>query len=352
MHTGHAVNLWMIRKFQDYGHKVIFLVGDVTTAIGDPTGKSKTRPVISQEDIEENTKHFIEQVKSILRFDDPNLIEIRKNSEWFNKMSVMEFLNIVAMVTHARLVSRDMFQERIKGHLDIYMHEMLYPVLQGYDSFALESDLTIIGTDQLFNEMLGRFYQEKFNQSPQAIVTTKITPGLDGKEKQSKSIGNYIGLAHSAEDKYGRTMTLPDELIIEYFKVYTDIPMDEVKKYEKDLKAGENPRNIKSKLAFEITKRYHGEKEAGRAAQEFENIFKNKEKPTEMPKAKFKKGDKLVDALVDSNTVSSKSEARRLIQQKGVRDNDTVIDDIDYKLEKGKHVVQVGKRRLIQLEEK
>jgi len=240
----------------------------------------------------------------------------------------------------------------MKKELDIYMHEMVYPILQGYDSYELQSDLTIIGTDQLFNEMMGRFYQEKFGQKPQIIITTKITPGIDGKEKQSKSLGNYIGLVHSAQDKFGRIMTLPDNLIIDYFKVYTDVPMGEIKSYEKDLKGGANPRDIKLELAFEITKRYHGSKDAEKAANEFEKIFKKKEKPTEMPKATYSKGSKLVDVLAQSKVVSSKTDARRLIQQGGVRVDDKVTRDIDCTLEKGKHTVQVGKRRFVELSEK
>ncbi|MDP7552581.1 MAG: tyrosine--tRNA ligase, partial [Nitrospinaceae bacterium] len=194
LHIGHAVNLWMMRELQELGHKVIFLIGDFTTQIGDPTGRSDTRPIILREEIEKNAEEFIRQAKMVLRFDDPNLLEVRKNSEWFSEYSLSDFLKLLAMVTHARLISRDMFQRRIEKQEDIYMHEMIYPILQGYDSYVLESDLTIIGSDQLFNEMLGRFYQQKLGQKPQVIITTKITPGIDGKAKQSKSLDNYIGL--------------------------------------------------------------------------------------------------------------------------------------------------------------
>ncbi|MBI3337120.1 MAG: tyrosine--tRNA ligase [Candidatus Staskawiczbacteria bacterium] len=171
LHIGHAANLWMMRLLQDHGHKVIFLIGDFTTQIGDPTGKSRTRPVILQEEIERNTLEFIEQAKMVLRFDNPELLEVRRNSEWFGNMAIGEFLKLLSMVTHARLISRDMFQKRLTDEDDIYMHEMVYPLLQGYDSFALQSDVTIIGSDQLFNEMMGRFYQERFGQTPQVILT-------------------------------------------------------------------------------------------------------------------------------------------------------------------------------------
>src|SRR5690606_34551494 len=204
LHIGHAVNLWLMRYLQTMGHKVVFLIGDFTTRIGDPDGRLDTRPVIPREEIEKNAEAFIAQAKMVLRFDDPELIEIRRNSEWLDKLAMQDFMNLLSMVTHARLLSRDMFQARIEAEKDIYMHEILYPVLQGYDSVAVESDLTIIGSDQLFNEMMGRFFQERMGQKPQTIITTKITPGIDAKAKQSKSLGNYIGLAHTPRDKFGR----------------------------------------------------------------------------------------------------------------------------------------------------
>ena len=256
LHIGHAVNLWMMRKLQDFGHKVVFLIGDFTTQIGDPTGKNKTRPVISQEEIERNTQEFIEQAKMVLRFDDPNLLEIRRNSEWYGKLPTIEFLRLMQMLTHSRLISRDMFQKRIAEETDIYMHELVYPILQGYDSVVLDSDLTIVGSDQLFNEMLGRFFQERFGQRQQVIITTKVTPGIDGGAKQSKSLDNYIGLGHSPRDKFGRTMKLPDSLILQYFRVYTEVP-DAVLE-EMDVLVKSDPMEAKKRLAAEIVRRYHG----------------------------------------------------------------------------------------------
>ena len=204
LHIGHAVNLWMMRYFQEHGHKVVFLIGDFTTRIGDPTGRGAARKVPTRDEIDANANHFIEQVGKVL-LTDPAVFEVRRNSEWFDKMSVAEFFPLLAMLTHARLVQRDMFQKRIREHQEIYMHEMLYPLLQGYDSYMLESDLTIVGTDQLFNELMGRFYQEKFDQPPQIVMTSKITPGTDGKEKQSKTIGNYIVGASSRLRRLPRT---------------------------------------------------------------------------------------------------------------------------------------------------
>src|SRR5215469_5940897 len=223
LHIGHAVNLWMMRILQDLGHKVQFLIGDTTTRIGDPSGRNALRPIIPPEEIEANAEAFMTQARMVLRFDDPKLYEVRRNSEWYDHMPASELLQLLSMVTNTRLVSRDMFRERMRQEQDIHMHEMIYPVLKGYDSFMLKSDLTIIGSDQLFNEMMGRFYQEKLRQKPQVIITTKITPGLDGKAKQSKSLGNYIGLGHSPRDQYGRLMSLPDALIPDYLRVYTEL---------------------------------------------------------------------------------------------------------------------------------
>jgi tyrosyl-tRNA synthetase len=266
LHIGHAVNLWMYRKLQEMGHKVVFLIGDFTTQIGDPTGKSKMRPIIPLEEIEKNAEAFINQAKMVLH-DEPNLVEVRRNSEWYDNMSAKELLSLMSMVTHDRLIARDMFRKRIEQKQEIYENELIYPILQGYDSVMLKTDLTIIGSDQLYNEMMGRFFQGKFVQIPQVIITTKITPGIDGKEKQSKSLGNYIGLAHPPKEKFGRIMSMPDNLIIEYFKVYTEVPLEEIIKMEKNFSS--DPMKFKLLLAEEVVKRYHGEKIAEEELQLF-----------------------------------------------------------------------------------
>jgi len=346
LHTGHAVNLWMMRSLQDLGHKVIFLVGDFTTQIGDPTGKNKTRPIISQKDIERNTQKFIEQAEMILRFDDPELLEIRKNSEWFNKMPMGEFLKLLSLVTHNKLISREMFRQRIKNHEDLYMHELIYPILQGYDSVVLESDLTIIGSDQLFNEMIGRFYQEKFGQTPQVIITTKITPGVDGGEKQSKSLGNYIGLGHSPRDKFGITMRLPDNLIQVYLEVYTDISgkrLDELCQLVKS-----NPLEAKKQLAKEIVRRYHGEEVACHEYSWFNRTFSQGKVPKDIPYIKVEKD--LVTALdmviKFFDGTESKSYIRKLFMQGAIKCNGNKIDDFKQTIEITSDMIfSVGKRK-------
>lgn len=345
LHIGHAVNLWMMRKLQDLGHKVIFLVGDFTTQIGDPTGKSKTRPVIPLEEIERNTSQFIEQAKMVLRFDDPNLLEIRRNSEWYGKMALSEFLKLMSLVTHSRLISRDMFQKRIAESADIYMHELVYPILQGYDSFMLNSDLTIIGTDQLFNEMMGRFYQEKFGQRSQVILTTKITPGIHGVAKQSKSLDNYIGLGHSPRDKFGRTMRLPDALIATYFRVYTEVTEPELRKLDAMIKS--DPLEAKKLLAMEIVKRYHGEKAAQSEREWFDHTFSRRQIPLDAPTVTVEA--KAVPALEIVKQFFSgrkgNAEIRRLFQQGGVTINDHKVTNPLEQIEPSDgDTVQVGKR--------
>ncbi|MBU4369855.1 tyrosine--tRNA ligase, partial [Patescibacteria group bacterium] len=315
LHLGHGVNLWKMRAFQELGHKVVFLIGDFTTRIGDPTGKSIVRPQMSKKQIEKDAAEYKKQVSKIL-LTNSSVFEERRNSEWYDKMKLNEFFQLLSKITHAQLIQRDMFQERIKKEQEIYVHELLYPILQGYDSVMLKSDLTIIGQDQLFNELIGRDYQKVFNQAPQSIITTIITPGIDGKEKQSKSLGNYIAILDTPKDKYGKIMSIPDNLIISYFKVYTKLLSSEIKKFEKQLKQGINPRDLKARLGFEIVKLYHGEKAADKAGEEFNRIFRDKKLPENIPVYKINKERfKLMDILVETKLTVSRGEARRLIEQ-------------------------------------
>lgn len=326
LHIGHAVNLWMMRQMQDMGHKVIFLIGDFTTRIGDPTGRNVQRPVLAVEEITRNAEAFIEQARMVLRFDDPQVLEIRRNSEWYQGMSAAELLQLLAQITHARLISRDMFQARIQQGRDIYLHEMLYPVLQGYDSVALQSDLTIIGSDQLFNEMLGRFYQEHSGQAPQVIITTKITPGIDGKAKQSKSLDNYIGLGHTPREKFGRTMKLPDELIATYLEVYTTVPLDTIATIRAELAT--DPMCAKLFLASEIVKRYHGAKVAEQEQAWFLETFSQRTVPKDIPEIQLAGGQLSAFEVVKHffGTAKSNSEIRRLFEQRAIERNGDKIE--------------------------
>lgn len=341
LHIGHAVNLWMYRSLQELGHKIIFLIGDFTTQIGDPTGKNKTRPVIPEEEIKENAEAFIKQAMMVLH-NDPDLVEIRRNSEWFREMPTQKFLSLMSMVTHAQLAARDMFRKRIDSGQEIYMHEMIYPLLQGYDSVELNADLTIIGSDQLYNEMMGRFFQEKFGQTAQVILTTKITPGIDGKAKQSKSLGNYIGLSHSPREKFGRLMSMPDNLIQQYLEVYTDLPMEIVTSLSEQIKS--DPMKIKTRLANAVVSRYHGNEIANTEERWFIQTFSRKEVPTDIPTIAIgKESAPALEILKHCQTDKSNGELRRLIEQGGAKVNGEKISSPEQKISLPA-VVTIGKR--------
>lgn len=344
IHIGHAVNLWMYRALQELGHKVVFLIGDFTTRIGDPTGKNKTRPVIPEEEIQKNAEAFIEQAMMVL-LDDPNLIEIRRNSEWFGNMPAGEFMGVISMITHGRLAARDMFRKRQEEGGDIYMHEMLYPVLQGYDSVELKADLTIIGSDQLYNEMIGRFYQEKYEQKPQVIITTKITPGIDGGAKQSKSLNNYIGLGHTAREKFGRIMSMPDEQVRQYYEVYTNVELSEIDKVLNQ----DNPRDIKLQLAVDIVTRYDGPEAAFAEKQWFIETFSNRQAPDDAPEIGFsEEGIKAFDIVRKCLPAGeSNSQIRRLFEQNAIKVNEETIQMED--MVQVPASLKIGKRRWFKL---
>lgn len=329
LHIGHAVNLWMYRQLQELGHKIIFLIGDFTTQIGDPTGKNKTRPIIPPAEIQKNAEAFIEQAMMVLH-KDPNLTEVRRNSEWFDKMSAKELISLMSTITHDHLISRDMFRTRVKEGKEIYEHELVYPILQGYDSVMLKADLTIIGSDQLFNEMMGRSFQEKFGQPPQVIITTKITPGIDGKGKQSKSLSNYIGLSHSPREKFGRVMSIPDNLIIDYFRIYTDVPLKEITEIERNLSS--DPMKHKLLLAKEIVKRYHGEVIGEEELRWFRKTFSEQQIPKDAPTISVGKKTATVFEILRqcfSTNEKSNSELRRLITQGAVRIEGEAVKELD-----------------------
>jgi len=351
IHLGHAVVLRKLRQFQDLGHRVIFLVGDFTGMIGDPTDKGAARQPLTREQVLENAKTYKEQLEKIIEFKGKNPAEFRFNSEWNDKLNFREIIQLSHYFTVQQLLERDMFQERIKKEKPIHLHEFLYPLIQGYDAVVLEADVQVAGTDQTFNMLAGRHLNKVLKNKTNIVLSCPLLEGTDGR-KMSKSFGNVIGVTDPANDMFGKMMSIKDELIVRYFELCTNRTNEEIKEIAKKLEGGENPRDLKFELAKDIVTIYHSEKAAEKAGQEFEKILKKKEKTTEMPKASFKKGDKLVDVLVESKTVSSKSDARRLIQQNGVKDNDETVTDIDYTLDKGKHTVQVGKRRFIELSEK
>ncbi len=348
LHIGHAVNLWKIRALQEAGHKAVIVLGDFTTQIGDPTGKSQTRPVLALTAIKKNIAAIKTQVEKIL-LTSSRVYEVRNNSEWFGKMKTAEFLNLLTMVTHSQLIQRDMFQQRIKEGKEITMSEILYPILQGYDSVMIKSDFTVIGSDQLFNEHMGRFFQERFGQKPQAIMTHKLMPGLSGGEKMSKSLGNYIGLNDSPKDKFGKTMRVLDSLIIPYLEAYTSMPLMEVDHIREDIKHGKNPMEAKYILAEALVARYHSAAIARREKEEFINVFSRGDVPDTMAEVLLKDGTwDMVDLLIAVGLAPSKSEARRLIRQGAVEiDGAGVEADKKQVMIKKGSIIRVGKRRFV-----
>lgn len=328
LHLGHAVNLWMMRELQDLGHRVVFLLGDITTRIGDPTGRSETRPVLPPAEIDANAASFLAQVSMVLRTD-PDVFEVRRNSEWYGTMDVATLLRLFGQVTHAQLMARDMFRERLAAGREIGMHELSYPVLQGYDSFAVGSDLTIVGSDQLFNEQLGRHFQQRLGTAPQVVVTTTITPGTDGGPKQSKSLNNYIGLTDSPVDKFGKLMNLPDELIGQYSLVYTDLPLSTVRELG-DLAAlgGRAARDAKLRLAQSVVARYHGAATAAARRRDFTEVFSGRNHPRELPEvAVADPRPTVLDLLRAARPQDSNSALRRLVRQGGVAVDGEKVDD-------------------------
>lgn len=348
LHIGHAVNLWAMRELQEAGHKVVLLIGDFTTRIGDPTGKSKTRPVISPEQIERDADSFISQVSKIL-LTEPTVFEVRRNSEWWAPITLVRFMELLSMVTHARLIQRDMFQRRIAQDAEIYMHELLYPILQGYDSYELESDLTIVGTDQLFNELMGRFYQEHFGQRPQAVITTAITPGIDGREKQSKSLGNYIAISDTARDMFGKAMRLPDKLIAQFLRVYTLVPLADIDHIEKAIRVEElNPMDAKRMLGRALVERYYGAETAAHEDSWFTEVFSRRAIPEDVPVINVANPNvTLIELLRQCLPDESSSELRRLIQYGSVRlDGEHKLMDPEQRHPvSSDDVIRVGKRR-------
>ncbi|MGH2771330.1 MAG: tyrosine--tRNA ligase [Actinomycetota bacterium] len=352
LHIGHAVNLWMMRDLQEHGHRVVFLIGDFTTRIGDPTDKNQTRGKIPTEEIEVNADRYIEQISRIL-LTDSEVFEVRRNSEWYSGMSLEQFLDLLTLVTHSKLIQRDMFQKRISAQAEIYTHELLYPVLQGYDSYALESDITIVGTDQLFNELMGRFYQERLGQAPQIVLTTKITPGIDGREKQSKSLGNYIALGDTPRDKFGKAMSVPDHLTRSFLEVYTLVPMGEIEEvFEAVDRSALNPMEAKRRMARALVERYHGAGAAQTEDEWFRKVFSEAQQPDTMPSVRIAPGESVLQVLGRCLPSKSRSELRRLVAAGAVRLNDKKVTDWESSLglEDKSGVLRVGKREWFRLD--
>lgn len=342
LHLGHTVPLRKLRKFQDAGHQAVMIIGDFTARIGDPSGKDKTRPQLTEKDIKKNLKSYLDQARKVLNI---KKLEIHYNGDWFTKNPEL-LLQLMSKMSIERLLERDDFQKRIKAGQDVTMLETLYPILQGYDSVAVKADLEIGGNDQKFNLLMGRRIQRKYDMAEQDVLTLPLLEGTDGVHKMSKSLGNYIGLTESPETMFGKVMSIPDELTAKYTELLTDLDVSEMEYLVKS-----NPRSAKMKLAKEIVKMYHDEKSATTAEEEFVRVVSNKEAPSEIESQKLKvKSLALVDLLMETKMAVSKSEARRLIEQGGVKINEEKQSDPMKTVELGKEILlQVGKRKFLKV---
>ena len=351
LHLGHSVVLRKLRQFQDLGHQAILIVGDFTGMIGDPSGRSKTRPPLSLEETRKNGQTYFEQATKILS---TKKVKMLYNSEWLSKMSFEEVIMLASKYTIARILERDDFAERYKAGDPISIHELLYPLAQAMDSVAIKADVELGGTDQKFNLLVGRDIQREYGQDPQVILTMPILRGTDGVEKMSKSLDNYIAITDPPNEIYGKTLSIPDNLILDYFLLTTSVSADELAIIRKQLDdRGVNPRDLKRRLARQIVTLYYNEQSAQWAEEEFDRIFVAKETPEEIEQFTIRTGNgkiSIVELLTTTKMASSKSEARRLIQQGGVTIDGERITDPSYvvKLEKD-FVLKVGKRRFLKI---
>jgi tyrosyl-tRNA synthetase len=349
IHLGFAVVLRKLRQFQDLGHIAVLIVGDFTGMIGDPTGRSKTRPALTEVQIKQNLARYQEQVFKILI---PERTEFRYNSEWLGKLTSKDLVNLASRYTVARILERDDFKERLKNNTPLYIHEILYPLFQGYDSVMVKADVELGGQDQYWNLLVGRELQREFGQEPQVIMTVPLLEGLDGKLKMSKSYNNYIGIAEPAREIYGKIMSIPDELIIKYFLLCTNRSLEELQEFERKMKAGENPKIYKELLAKDITSLYHSQEEAIKVSKEFEEVFKHKKPPQDIPAFSFPSNSvlNLVELLVQTKLLPSKSEARRKIKEGAIEIDGQKITDIHYSLKVDSPlVIKVGKHQFIRV---
>jgi tyrosyl-tRNA synthetase len=344
IHLGHAVVLGKLRDFQDLGHTAVLIIGDFTARIGDPSGQSATRRPLEPEEIEANAKTYLDQVFKVV---DPDRTEVRRQSEWFDEMSLADVIRVAGKVTLAQITTRDDFRKRVVGNSVIGMHELLYPLLQGYDSVAVAADVELGGTDQLFNLLFARDIQRESGMPPQDVLTMPLLEGLDGVQKMSKSLGNYIGVADPAAEMFGKVMSVPDGLIGRYFLLVVGAGEDQVAAIEKRLAGGENPRDVKAELARAIVGRFHSAEEAAAADEAFTAQFRRGEQPDEIQEKTLGSGAMTAaEALVALDLASSKGEARRLVAQRGVKRNGVVLEDAESSYEAaGGDVWQVGKRR-------
>ena len=348
IHLGHTVILRKLKQLQDLGHEIIIIIGDFTGKIGDPTGKSKMRKSLSDEEVLQNAKTYEEQVFKIL---DKEKTTIKFNSEWLSKLTFEDVLQLTQYTTVARMLEREDFRLRFENQRPIYLNEFFYPLMQAFDSTAIEADIEFGGTDQRFNLLSGRTLQKEIGKEPQVVIMMPLIEGLDGKNKMSKTLGNYIGIYESAKSKYQKVMEIPDELIVKYYTLLTDVGDEKIKEVKSKLKDENiNPRDIKMDLAREIVSLYHTAEEVDQAEERFKMIFQMGQKPKDIDTINAEKENfDLIQIVVDKGLVSSKSEFRRLLAQGGVKINDKKITKEEFLPKEGEFVVQIGKKKFIKI---
>jgi len=351
LHLGHTVLINKLRHFQDLGHKVIFLIGDFTGQIGDPSGKNKTRPTLTKEEVAENAKSYKDQVFKILKKD---LTEVRFNSEWCKDLGAEGLIDLASRYNVARMLERDDFNKRYTSNQSIAVHEFLYPLVQGYDSVALEADVECGGTDQKFNLLVGRELQRSFDQEPQVVLTVPILEGLDGVNKMSKSLNNFVGVDEEPNEMFGKIMSISDTLMWRWFELLSFLPEDEIKELQASVEAGMNPRDAKFKLAIEIVDRFHGEGEGEKCKDAFLKRFQKGAIPEDIEEVSYSLEDEsmpLVNLLKETGMVASTSEASRLIKQGGIKIDSKKVEDPKMLILAGTNqVYQVGKRKFLKIE--
>ena len=345
IHIGHTVVIRKLKAFQELGHTAIFLIGDFTGMIGDPSGKNSTRPPLSREEIDANAETYKKQIFKLL---DPEKTEIRYNSEWLDKFNAADFVRLCSRITVKQILERDDFEKRLREERPISLHELLYPLVQGYDSVALEADVELGGTDQKFNLMVGRNLQREYSQEPQVILTTPLLEGLDGVNKMSKSLNNYIGIDENPTEMFGKVMSISDDLMWKYYDLLTDSTPLEIEAMKN---SSENPRNLKVNLAKLIIKDFHSNEAANKAEEDFVARFVKKEIPDEIEETQISAGNyNLAELLVQTNLAPSKKEAKRLIEQGGVKLNGEKVSNVNAEIElKDEILLQVGKRKFLKI---
>lgn len=357
IHLGHTVVIRKMKHFQDLGHDVIFLIGDFTGLIGDPSGRSATRPPMTREQIKQNAETYKSQIFKIL---DPEKTIIDFNSRWLGKLTSFEIIKLASKYTVARILERDDFSNRLKNGLPISVHEILYPIMQAYDSVVLKADVELGGTDQKFNLLVGREIQRGFQQEPQVIITMPLLEGLDGVEKMSKTLNNHVGITEPPGEIYGKIMSISDPLMFRYYELLTDEPLMQIEKLKREVKENKiHPKDLKSQLGQTIVSDFWGEEEAKKAVQEFERVFKHKEIPEEIEEIEIRSGEakriediSLIELLVDRSIFSSRGEAKRMIRQGGVYIDGQRIEDISIKIDltqKSEFILKIGKRKFYKL---